>query len=186
MANLERTYNVPLRKEFMKAPKYKRTMKAVKALREFLQRHMKCENVKIGRYANMELHKCGRRHPPHHIQVNAVKTTEKIKGKDIEIVKAELVGAPVEKKEPSLEKKPREEKKEEIKGENIVAEKPFEKSLQGKEIEEKEEKKILEKEPKKKKVKEPTTKIVDKEQSIKQERQDIVNKSEKPIHEGKR
>ena len=34
---IERTYNVPLRKEYRKVPRWKRTKKAVKALKEFLQ-----------------------------------------------------------------------------------------------------------------------------------------------------
>ena len=46
---LERTYNVPLRKEFLKVPKYKRAKKAVKALKQFLAKHMKSDNVKIGK-----------------------------------------------------------------------------------------------------------------------------------------
>ena len=37
---LERTYNVPLRKEWLKVPKYKRAKKAVTALRQFLVKHM--------------------------------------------------------------------------------------------------------------------------------------------------
>ena len=38
---LERTYNVPLRKEYLKAPNWKRTQKAVKVLKEFITQHMK-------------------------------------------------------------------------------------------------------------------------------------------------
>ena len=34
---LERTFNVPLRKEFMKVPRYRRANKAVKALKEFIE-----------------------------------------------------------------------------------------------------------------------------------------------------
>ena len=45
---LERTYNVPLRKEFLKVPKYKRAKKAVTALKQFLVKHMKSDNIKIG------------------------------------------------------------------------------------------------------------------------------------------
>src|SRR3989338_7959019 len=66
---LERVYNVPLRKEYMKAPNWKRTPKAVKALREFISKHMKSENVIIGKYANQLLWKNGIKNPPHHIKV---------------------------------------------------------------------------------------------------------------------
>jgi len=100
---LERVYNVPLRREYLKAPNWKRTPKAVKALREFVSKHMKSENVLIGKYANLLLWKHGIKKPPHHIKVNAVKDD---KGQ----VKVELVELPgkakrAEKKQKDLEKK---------------------------------------------------------------------------------
>ena len=49
-----RTYTVPLRKEWLKVPKYKRAKKAVTALKQFLVKHMKSENVKLGKYVNQE------------------------------------------------------------------------------------------------------------------------------------
>ena len=112
---LERTYNVPLRKEWLKVPKYKRAKKAVKALKQFLARHMKAElsDVRIGSYANLKIWERGMRNPPHHIKINVTKDDE---GK----VFGELVGAPVKKKEEKKEKPKkdmteREKKKEEIK-----------------------------------------------------------------------
>lgn len=182
MADLERVYNVPLRKEFMKTPKYKRTMKAVKALREFLVRHMKCENIKIGRYANLKLHERGRKNPPHHIKIKAIKTTEKIKGKDVEIVKAELVGAPEEKKK--VEEKPKETKKEEIKGETITAE--DEKKVEKKEKEEDIKKEVLEKPVEKEEEVKTKVKIPDKEKSVMTKEKKVIVKDEKPIHEKKK
>ncbi len=70
---LERVYNVPLRREYLKVANWRRTHKAVKALREFIAKHMKSEDVIIGKYANQFLWKNGIRNPPHHIKVNAVK-----------------------------------------------------------------------------------------------------------------
>ncbi len=84
---IERMYNVPLRKEYMKAPRWNRTKKAVKALVEFLQKHMKSEDVRLGRYANELLWKHGIKNPPHHIKVNATKD-------DKGVVRAELVVLP--------------------------------------------------------------------------------------------
>ncbi len=182
MADVERIYNIPLRKEFMKAPIYKRTMKAVKALREFLIKHMKCENVKIGKYANLKLHERGRKHPPHHIKIKAIKTTEKIKGKDVEIVRAELVGAPEEKKK--VEKKPKKEEK--IKGETIIAEEKEEEKITKKEKEENIKKKVLEKPIEKEKKVETKVKLKDKEKSIMVKEKKIIVKDEKPIHEKKK
>ena len=73
MAKLERTYNVPLRKEFMKVPRYKKTNKAVKALREYIMKHMKSEDVSLSKNVNDHLWAKGIKNPPHHIKVNAVK-----------------------------------------------------------------------------------------------------------------
>ena len=70
---LERVYNVPLRREFQKVPIYKRTKKAVTALKQYIEKHMKSEDVRIGIHANQLLWKDGIKNPPHHIKVNAVK-----------------------------------------------------------------------------------------------------------------
>jgi len=102
---LERVYNVPLRKKYQRAPRWKRTNRAVSALKEFVIKHMKSDNIKLGKYANLELWKHGIRNPPHHIKVNCKKNEEGL-------ITVELVGAPEEKKaEPK--KKPKKETEEE-------------------------------------------------------------------------
>jgi len=95
---LERTYNVPLRKEYRKVPKWKRTKKAVKALKQFLGKHMKSDDVKLGTKLNEEMWKHGIRNPPHHVKVNVTKDKEGV-------VKAELFGAKEEKKASKKEEK---------------------------------------------------------------------------------
>ena len=104
---LERTYNVPLRKEYMKAPRWNRTKKAVTALRQFLVKHMKSENVLLSKELNEELWKHGIQNPPHHIKVKATKD-------DKGVVKAELFGAekPASKKKDKKEAKPAKKAKE--------------------------------------------------------------------------
>ena len=154
---LERVYNVPLRKEYMKAPNWKRTPKAVKALREFISKHMKSENVIIGKYANQLLWKNGIKNPPHHIKVNAVKDD---KGK-VMVELAELPGKAkreAEKLKESEKKKKEKEKKEEVK-------KPEAKPA------EKKEEKIEAKAEKVKQEKEETAKKIEKEEikELKQE-----------------
>ncbi|MDP6293310.1 MAG: 50S ribosomal protein L31e [Candidatus Woesearchaeota archaeon] len=67
---MERTYIIPLRREWLKAPRYKRAKKAVTALKEFIQRHMKKETVKIGKALNHALWERGIKNPPHKIKVN--------------------------------------------------------------------------------------------------------------------
>ena len=138
---LERTYNVPLRKEFLKVPKYKRAKKAVTALKQFLVKHMKSDNVKIGKYLNDEIWKHGIKNPPHHVKLNAVKDKEGL-------ITAELVGAPVDKKEEEETKKEEEPKVEEKEVEQVST-KSEETKVEEKPATEKKETKSPKKEPKK-------------------------------------
>ncbi len=132
---LERVYNVPLRRQWLKVPRYKRAKKAVNALREFLAKHMKSDinNIRIEKYANLKLWERGIKNPPHHIKVVARKDNEAI-------VRAELEGAPEEKKEAPKKapKKPAEAKKiEEKKPEKKPAEEKTEQEKEaGKKAEE--------------------------------------------------
>ena len=138
---LERTYNVPLRKEFLKVPKYKRAKKAVTALKQFLVKHMKSDNVKIGKYLNDEIWKHGIKNPPHHVKLNAVKDKEGL-------ITAELVGAPVEEKEEEETKKEEKPKVEEKEVEQVST-KSEETKVEEKPATEKKETKSPKKEPKK-------------------------------------
>ncbi len=136
----ERTYNVPLRKEFRKVPRWRKTKKAVTALREFLARHMKSDNIKLGKDVNEELWKQGIRNPPDHIKVNVAKND---KGE----VSVSLFGA---KKAPAKEEKKAEVKKEA----KSPAKKPETKTEKKEETKKAEEKKA----PAKKETKAPETK----------------------------
>jgi large subunit ribosomal protein L31e len=118
---LEREYNIPLRRKYLLVPKYKRAKKAIKTIHDFLSKHMKSDNVKLGRYLNLEIWKDGIRSPPHHISVIVKKDEEGI-------VTAELKGAPVIKKEEKSETKVKSDKenseeKSEIKDAEIIEEK---------------------------------------------------------------
>src|SRR3989338_1888997 len=76
---LEREYTIPLRKEWTKVPSYKRTAKSVKAIKEFIAKHMKVpnrdlDNVKIDSYLNNEVWYRGGSTPPARVTVKAIKT----------------------------------------------------------------------------------------------------------------
>ena len=123
---LEREYVIPLRKEWLKVPVYKRAKKAIKAIKEFLTRHMKLydndlRKVKIGRWLNEEIWKRGIKKPASKILVKAIKY-------DSGEVVVELVKLSERaKKLEEIEKKRKEtkEKKEEAKKEaEKIAEKP--------------------------------------------------------------
>ena len=123
----EKIYTIPLRREWLKVPIYKRSRKAITATKQFLLRHLKKE-VKIGPYLNEYIWKQGNRHPPARIKV-------RIEEED-KILTAELINAP--RKEVKKEKE-----------ETITIKKPgFLKKKEEKEIEiakeDKEKEKILE------------------------------------------
>lgn len=89
---LEREYIIPLRREWIKTPKYKRANKAVKTIKKFLVRHMKIydrdlRKVKVDVYLNNELRFRGMKKPPAKIRVKAIKY-------DDDIVEAKLVSLP--------------------------------------------------------------------------------------------
>lgn len=75
-AEIRRSYNVPLRRGFRNAKRYKKTSRAISELRSFLQQHMKTEDVKIDKALNVKIWEHGIRNPPHHIKVDVVKDEE--------------------------------------------------------------------------------------------------------------
>ncbi len=95
---LERTYTIPLRRGWLKAARYRRAKKAVITAKEFLAKHMKSDDVRLGTTVNLEIWKHGMKNPPSRVKVNASKD-------DKGIVRAELFGA------PKMEEKKVEEKK---------------------------------------------------------------------------
>ena len=102
----EREYVIPLRAEWSKTPRYKRANKAIRAIKEFLVRHMKVydrdlNKIKIDKYLNEEIWFRGIKKPPAKIKVRAIKNGE--------IVRVELFALPDKLKF----KKAREEKREE-------------------------------------------------------------------------
>jgi large subunit ribosomal protein L31e len=112
---LERNYNVPLRKEFQKVASWRKTEKAVTALRKFVVKHMKSDNVFFGKYVNKELWKHGIKNPPHHVKISAKKDE---KGKIV----VELAELPAKAKRELEKQKTVDKKKEEKEAEKKKAE----------------------------------------------------------------
>jgi large subunit ribosomal protein L31e len=125
----EKIFTIPLRKVF-RAPRTKRAEKAIRLIREFLQRHMKCENVKLGKSINESVWARGIQKPPRKIRVHAKKEGDivyaEILGIDIVIPKKKEVEKVEERKAKEKEEtekeeeKPKEEEKEE---EKVIEEK---------------------------------------------------------------
>jgi len=87
----EREYVIPLREKCRSVPRYKKTNKAVKSIKEFIARHMKVydrdlNKIKVDKYVNEFLWKRGIRNPPHSVKVKAIKQGD--------IVRVELVDYP--------------------------------------------------------------------------------------------
>jgi large subunit ribosomal protein L31e len=71
---IEREYTIPLRHRWKIVPTYKRANKAVKAIKEFLVRHMKIrdrdlDKIKVDKYLNEAIWARGIKHPPSKIKV---------------------------------------------------------------------------------------------------------------------
>jgi large subunit ribosomal protein L31e len=78
---LAREYTIPLRRHWKNVQQYNRTAKAVKAIKQFLAKHMKVTDrnpdlVKMDVYFNNELWFRGRANPPAKITVKAIKEGE--------------------------------------------------------------------------------------------------------------
>lgn len=80
---IEREYIIPLRKKSMVVPRYKKTPKAIKTIKEFIAKHMKVaerdlNKVKIDKDLNQFLWARGIRKHPHKIKVKAIKNGENV------------------------------------------------------------------------------------------------------------
>ena len=128
---IERVYVVPLRKHFRRAPVYKRSKRAMNYLKIFLAKHMKTEDVRIGRELNEAIFARGFDKPPHKVKITVVKEDG--------IAKANMEGIPYkdfkpeehkheEKHEHKHEKEePKTEEKQDNKHEEVKEEKKEEK-----------------------------------------------------------
>jgi large subunit ribosomal protein L31e len=80
---IEREYVIPLRNKIRSVPRYRKTPKAIKSIKEFLAKHMKVENrdlnkIKISPHLNQFMWARGIKNPPTKIKVKAIKKGENI------------------------------------------------------------------------------------------------------------
>ncbi|MBP2132862.1 large subunit ribosomal protein L31e [Methanomicrobium sp. W14] len=68
----EQIYIIPLR-DVKKAPRWKRSPKAMKEIRAFLSKHMKSDDIKIDSSINEKVWERGSEKPPRKIRVRAMK-----------------------------------------------------------------------------------------------------------------
>ncbi len=101
---LEREYIIPLKRKTLGVPVYRKAKRAVNAIKEFMVRHMKSNDISMGKYLNEHIWRHGMKNPPGKVKVTAYKDD---KGK----VFVELFGAPKDK--PKEKKKGKKEGKKE-------------------------------------------------------------------------
>ncbi len=124
---LEREYIIPLRREWSKVPEYKRTRKAIVAIKEFIAKHMKVperdtDKVKLDVYFNNDVWFRGAKNAPFKVKVKAVKEGDIVKVSFVHIPEyvkfAQARDERLHKKTEVKKEEPKvEEKKEEIKTE---------------------------------------------------------------------
>ena len=134
----KRTYIIPLRREWLKVPRWRRSKRAVDALHSYLEKHTKVENVKISNWLNQAIWKDGGKNPPAKIEVVVKIENRKVQDKktkkdvDVPFAIAELATLPkrveriTKRREDKLKKmklssKPKEESAPQISGKDPKA-----------------------------------------------------------------
>jgi len=79
-------YIIPLRKEFQKASYKRKTNKAVRALKAYVEKHTKCDRVVIGEELNEHLWSRGITNPPAKVKVEI--TVDVVTKDDVEVKEA--------------------------------------------------------------------------------------------------
>ena len=173
---IEREYIIPLREKCRAVPRHKRTVKAIRTIKEFLARHMKVRDrdlkkIKLDKYLNEFVWSRGIKNPIHKIKVKVIKEGE--------IVKAELAEVP----DKIKFKKAREEKRE-TQAKQVGAKKKKAKEKLEEKIKEEKPETGKEKEEKEEKVKsvEKATKQIEKTAAIQMKHQS-KQKTKEPKHQ---
>jgi len=91
MTKVERNYTIPLRKGFVKVPKYYRSKRAINQIKDFVVKHMKVEEVKLGKNLNEFIWQHGIKNPPGKVKVKITKNdsvaTVELEGFDYKVDK---------------------------------------------------------------------------------------------------
>lgn len=133
MADLKREYVVPLRRKTRLAPRWRRSKKAVTVLKEFIQKHMKTENVVVCKELNEFIWADGGKNPPGKVSVVAIRTNVNgVESTVVNLLESGVdnqigtyaktpVAAPVKEAKATEVKteEVKEEKKEEVKSEEV-------------------------------------------------------------------
>lgn len=96
MAKLERNYTIPLRRNFVKVPKYLRSKRAISHIKAFIVRHLKVaeDDIRLGKNLNEQVWMHGIKNPPGKVKVKAIKdgdrVTVELEGFEYKVEKVQL------------------------------------------------------------------------------------------------
>lgn len=94
MAKLERDYTINLRRDFVKVPRHERSKRAISFIKKFMNKHMKSEDVRLGKHLNEYVWQNGIKNPPGKVSVKAIKydeghVTVELNGKEYTVKKVQ-------------------------------------------------------------------------------------------------
>jgi len=81
----EKIFVINLRRELLRVPRQQKSKRALSTIREYLKRHMKAKEIKIGDSINKEIWSGSDWNPPGKLKIKAIKNDE-------DVVVAELFG----------------------------------------------------------------------------------------------
>ena len=116
---IERIYTIPLRRGWLKAPKWRRSKKAISAIQVFLEKHTKVQDIKLRKWVNEEL--CANAGKSSHRKITLKVNIDKDKG----VARAELVELP-----KAAKRLAEANKKQEAKAKKVEAKNPKEEVLE--------------------------------------------------------
>ena len=79
----ERIYTIPLR-AVKKAPRWKRSKRAIALIREFLMRHTKAEYLILGNTLNEKIWERGSQKPPSRVRVRVTRQEDTVRAELVE------------------------------------------------------------------------------------------------------
>lgn len=66
-------HTIPLRKDYLKVPKHRRSKRAISKIKRYVKKHAKVDEVKIGNNLNKYVWKDGIKNPPGKVEVEILK-----------------------------------------------------------------------------------------------------------------
>lgn len=112
----ELMFIIPLRREFLNAPRWRRAKRAINAVQDFLEKHTKADEIKIGKWLNEHIWGHGAKNPPGKVKVKVTIEKKKLKKEEKTIASCELAILPSKAKrlaEKEVSKKEAKKKREE-------------------------------------------------------------------------